>query len=159
MGNFRWTPDALAAFQKRATGWKKTEAGVTTHRIENPASAHRPSKKSELEGQLELQLKAAKIQVVSQHRPVQERKWTLDFAIPERKFGIEVQGGVHRIRDKFTRDIEKRAELRLAGWTVVEVDGESIRDGRALGWIERFLKSPCKLPELYCQDPECKTHK
>lgn len=140
MSNFRWTEEALKAFEKRSTGWRKQEGAVTTHVIEKPASAHRPSRKSELEGELEIQLKAAKIQVVAQHRPVQERKWTLDFAIPERKLGIEVQGGVHRIRDKFARDIEKRAELMLAGWRILEVDGNAIKDGRAFAWVERLLK-------------------
>lgn len=139
MGNFRWTEDALKEFERRSTGWKKTEGRVTTHVTQKPASNHRPSNKSALEQDLEIQLKAAKIQVVGQHRPVQERKWTLDFAIPERKLGIEVQGGVHRIRDKFRRDIEKRAELMLAGWRILEVDGDSIKDGRAFLWVERLI--------------------
>ena len=140
MSAYRWTPEALAEFEKRASGWRRQEGNVTTHVTQKPARVSRPSQKSELEGMLALQLKAIKAVFEPQHRPLPPRKWTLDFAIPERKLGIEVQGMVHRIKDRFKADIEKRAELSLAGWRILEVDGESIRDGRALAWIERLLK-------------------
>lgn len=136
----RWKSDDLDAFEKRSSGWRKREGNVTTHITEKPARAVRQSPKSELEGILAMQLKAIGARFEPQHRPLPPRKWTLDFAMPERKLGIEVQGMVHRIKDRFKADIEKRAELNLAGWRVLEVDGESIRDGRALGWIERFIK-------------------
>lgn len=91
--------------------------------------------------QLKLQLLADKRKdFVQQYQPLPPRKWTLDFAFPDLKLAIEVQGMVHRIKDKFRRDIEKRAELMLSGWKVLEVDGESIRDGRALDWVRRLLR-------------------
>lgn len=139
--SFRWTPEALAAFQKRSSGWKKTEKGVTTHLIENPCGTKRSTNRSELEQQLKLQLTASGFKgFVEQHQPLLPRKWSLDFCIPDRKLAVEVQGMVHRIKDKFKRDVEKRAELMLAGWKVLEVDGESIRDGRAIEWIKRLLQ-------------------
>lgn len=78
---------------------------------------------------------------VLQHQPIPTRKWRLDFAWPDLKVAIEVQGMVHRIKQKFKRDIEKRAELMLAGWEVLEVDGEAIADGAALAWVKRLLGS------------------
>lgn len=141
MGNYKWTEGAVAAFQKRSSGWKKTEQGVTTHLMERPVSSRRSHNRSDLEGQLKLQLLADKRKdFVQQYQPLPPRKWTLDFAFPDLKLAIEVQGMVHRIKDKFRRDIEKRAELMLSGWKVLEVDGESIRDGRALDWVRRLLR-------------------
>lgn len=67
------------------------------------------------------------------------RDFELDFAWPGLKVAVEVQGGVHRIKGKFGRDIEKRALAMLAGWKVLEVDSASIKDGRAIDWVKRLL--------------------
>jgi very-short-patch-repair endonuclease len=137
---FRWNEEAVAAFERRAKGWKKTEGNVTTHCIERPGTSSKTVRRSELEEQLKLQLLASGIKgFIHQHQPLLPRKWSLDFAMLDKKLAVEVQGMVHRIKDKFQRDIEKRAELMLNGWRVLEVDGEAIKDGRALGWIKRLL--------------------
>lgn len=139
--SYKWTPEAVAAFERRAKGWKKTEGNVTTHRIERPGTSSKAVRRSELEEQLKLQLKlSGLLDFIPQHQPLLPRKWSLDFALPDRKLAVEVQGMVHRIKDKFRRDIEKRAELMLNGWRVLEVDGEAIKDGRALVWIKRLLQ-------------------
>src|SRR3954465_14993126 len=99
---FRWTEEALAAFEKKSSGWKKTEKGVTTHLMEKPVSTRRTQNRSDLEGQLKLQLLAEKRKdFIQQYQPLPPRKWTLDFAFPNLKLAIEVQGMVHRIKDKF----------------------------------------------------------
>lgn len=67
------------------------------------------------------------------------RDFELDFAWPGLKTAVEVQGGVHRIKGKFGRDIEKRALAMLAGWRVLEIDAASIRDGLAIEWTKRLL--------------------
>lgn len=67
------------------------------------------------------------------------RKWRFDFSWPELKLAVEVQGGVHMIRDRFHRDIQKRAHAIMAGWTVLEVDPESIRSGEAIAWLKALL--------------------
>lgn len=68
------------------------------------------------------------------------RKWELDFAWPDRKLAVEVQGMVHRIKARFEADVEKRYHALEAGWTVLEVSGKTIRDGRAITWLENLFK-------------------
>lgn len=140
---FRWSEEALAAFRKRQAQWDK-DGTVREHICKGPPKPPRPLKRqaerSRLEVMMEQQLSAAGIKdYVTQHIPLAPRRWRLDFAWPQLKVAIEVQGMVHRIKGKFKRDIEKRAELMLAGWEVLEVDGESINDGMAIYWAKKLL--------------------
>lgn len=141
--SFRWTEEQLAHFDRKAKQWKK-DNGVHTHICKGPPKPATPKKpraadqRSRLEAAFE-ELLLGLPRPVTQHLPIEGRKWSLDFAWPDRKLGVEVQGMVHRIRDKFKRDIEKRANLMLAGWRVLEVDGEAIKDGRARRWMEKLL--------------------
>jgi len=75
------------------------------------------------------------------YRAIEGRKFEIDFAWPALKFGCEVQGMCHRIRERFEADIEKRALLALDGWTILEVSGKTIRDGRAVEWLKAMLKA------------------
>lgn len=68
------------------------------------------------------------------------RKFECDFAYPEVRFGVEIEGMVHRIEGRFKRDIEKHALALLAGWMILRVDGDSIRQGRAVPWAAELLK-------------------
>jgi len=68
-----------------------------------------------------------------------DRDLEFDFAFPSVMVAVEVQGMAHRIKGKFQRDIEKRALAQLAGWRVLEVDGASIRSGKAIGWLKELL--------------------
>jgi very-short-patch-repair endonuclease len=124
----RWTQADVDAYQRRC--------GKVTPKPAKP----KPQEPSALEVLLERQLAAHMMQGYAiQFVPLYPRKWRLDYCWPEKKIGIEVQGMVHRIKGKFKRDIEKRAELMLAGWRVLEVDGDSIRNGRAIAWLGRLL--------------------
>ena len=73
------------------------------------------------------------------YRFLPDRKFELDFAWPELKRAVEVQGMVHRIKSRFKADIEKRALALFAGWVVLEVDGDSIRSGVAVEWVKKLL--------------------
>ena len=66
------------------------------------------------------------------------RKLELDFCWPELKFGVEVEGAVHRIKERFHGDIEKHALALIHGWTVMRVDGRAIRSGAAIGWLQEL---------------------
>lgn len=122
----RWTEADLAAFRRRNGS------------VEKPTP--KPRERSELEIQLEYQVLAHGLGGIAEYRPLPPRRWRLDRAWPEILVGVEVQGMVHRIKGRFKQDIEKRAALLLAGWRVLEVDGEAIRDGRAIAWIQALLK-------------------
>lgn len=98
-------------------------------------------KESALERTLALQLKAVGIpEAERDYRFLPGRRLEIDFCWPDRKIGIEVQGMVHRIKARFEADIEKRALAKLNGWRILEVSGKTIRNGKALEWVQEFLK-------------------
>ncbi len=66
------------------------------------------------------------------------RDFRLDFAWPSLSIGVEVQGGAHRVKGRFSADIEKRALSLLAGWKVLEVNGAAVRDGRGIEWLKQL---------------------
>ena len=81
------------------------------------------------------------------------RSFRLDFAWPDRKLAVEVQGGGWMPADKLgrrrgahgggealERDCEKFALASALGWRVVPVTPAQIKDGRAVRWIEAALE-------------------
>jgi hypothetical protein len=73
-----------------------------------------------------------------------ERRWRCDLAFPARRLAIECEGGLY-ISGRHSRgagaeaDLEKYAELAIAGWRLIRVSPRQIRNGMALAWIERAL--------------------
>lgn len=99
---------------------------------------------SRLEEELALQLRVFRLPAEREFRFHPSRKWRFDFAFPARKLAIEVEGGTwvsgrHTRGEGFELDCEKYAEAAALGWRVIRVTGRHIRDGRALGWVERAL--------------------
>ena len=96
---------------------------------------------------LELQLRAYKV-----HGWVREylfdelhrRKWRLDFAWPERRFAVEIEGGSwvggrHFRGIGIAKDCEKYEAAMLAGWTVYRVTTDMVTSGHAIGVIRRMV--------------------
>lgn len=97
-------------------------------------------RESAIEATLALQMRALKLPAAERnYRFLDGRKFELDFAWPQRKLAVEVQGMAHRIKAKFKADLEKRALALLDGWKVLEVGGNQIRSGVAVQWVERLL--------------------
>ncbi len=63
------------------------------------------------------------------------RDWRFDYAWPDRKIAVEVQGMPHRIRERFLSDVEKLAMAQIYGWRVLLVAGQDVRSGRAVSWL------------------------
>ncbi len=92
-------------------------------------------------------IKAAKLPTpVQQYRFHPVRRWKLDFAWPDRRLYVEVEGGIfikgggrHNRAMGFQADIEKYNEATLAGWRGVRVTTRQVKSGAALGLIERAL--------------------
>lgn len=104
--------------------------------------AVRKQERSRIEVALELQLKAKRFpKPATEFHFLEDRNFRFDFAWPDRKIAVEVQGTQHRIRDRFHADIEKRALALLAGWRVLEVSGRAVRDGRAIQWLRTLMRS------------------
>lgn len=132
MTGIRWTLEDVTDYQRRRT-----------RKHESPALEPAPQRRepSVLERKYDQQLEEAGL-------PAPRRDWfflndrnfELDRAWPALKVAVEIQGMAHRIKGRFKADIEKKALALLAGWTILEVDGASIRDGRAIAWTKRMLE-------------------
>lgn len=95
---------------------------------------------SAIEALLAFQIRALKLPAPErQFKFMTGRKYTFDFCWPDRMLAVECQGMVHRIKDKWQRDLFKRAYALLDGWKVLEVGGDQVRSGVAIQWIERLL--------------------
>lgn len=72
------------------------------------------------------------------------RRWRFDFADPEAKLGIEVEGGMwvigrHQQPEGFEKDMEKYNAAVLAGWRVLRFTGKMVTDGYAVKTIKEAL--------------------
>jgi very-short-patch-repair endonuclease len=95
---------------------------------------------------------------VPEYRFHPERKWRLDFAWPDRKLAVEVEGGVwaadkgrpcqlcgerpkgaHGRGRGILRDIEKGNAAALLGWTLIRVTTRQVDRGEAVLIVRKAL--------------------
>src|SRR5262245_12547573 len=103
---------------------------------------------------------AAQIKLAGLREPIREyrfnpsRRWRADFAWPDRRLLLEVEGAVfvngrHTRGKGFTADIEKYNQAVLDGYKVLRVTPEHIKRGYALGLLaaELDVDLPTGLPK------------
>ena len=103
---------------------------------------------SPLEQTLAWQIKAAGLpQPCPEYLAIPGRKFRFDFAWPEIKLLVEVQGGTfaksktgHSSGLGINRDCEKTVLAQLAGWRVFPLDEKHITSGKALVWIQEAMR-------------------
>jgi len=151
MGMMRFkSEEDFKEFQKR-TGVKETkpfrpkEAPWILESALQPPKPKPPRPTPTGPSQIHIRMRQ-QIQTAGLPEPIEEyyhikgRDMRLDFAWPDRKIGLEVQGMAHRIKGKFHADIEKRALGMLLGWRVLEVSGAAVRDERGIEWLKQLMK-------------------
>lgn len=79
-----------------------------------------------------------------EHRFHPTRLWRFDFAYPEKKIGIEVEGGIwnggrHTRGSGFEDDCEKYNEAVMAGWKVLRFTPKMVTSGAAVNMIADAL--------------------
>mgnify|MGYP001614386223 CR=1 FL=1 len=77
---------------------------------------------------------------VLEHRFAPHRKWRFDLAYPAILFAVEVDGMVHRIKERFVADLEKHQAAFAAGWRVLRVSPAQVRSGEARQLVEQALR-------------------
>lgn len=93
--------------------------------------------KSELEISFAWQLDRFELpKPVEQFRFHPKRKWQFDFAWPERKLAVEIEGGTYsggrHTRGKgFEGDCEKYNAALLLGWRLLRFTGKMVNSGEA----------------------------
>jgi very-short-patch-repair endonuclease len=79
-----------------------------------------------------------------------KRKWRFDFASPAMKLAIEVEGGTtygnsrHSYGKGFDDDAEKYNTASALGWTLFRFSSNMIKSGKAIMFVEDFLKGNYK---------------
>lgn len=59
-------------------------------------------------------------------------RYRIDFALPEKKIGIELDGYAwHSSREAFTKDRERQRNLELNGWRIIRFSGSEIKNDAA----------------------------
>ena len=79
-----------------------------------------------------------------EYRFAPPRRWRFDYAWPDRRLALEVEGGTwaggRHVRGKgYEGDCEKYNAAALLGWTVLRVTTAMLNDGRALALLEEAL--------------------
>lgn len=72
------------------------------------------------------------------------RKWRFDFAIPEQRIGVEIEGGIftqgrHTRGRGYQNDLEKYNTATACGWRVFRFSTDDVKKGRAKPLLERAL--------------------
>lgn len=72
------------------------------------------------------------------------RKWRFDWAYPDCKIAIEVNGGAwtrgRHVRGKgYINDMEKMSEAAARGWRVIHVTPDQLLTDQTLQWIKRAM--------------------
>ena len=89
-----------------------------------------------IEALFALQLRTVKIPFVSEFVFCEQRRWRFDFAFPERKIAVEVEGGVwvqgrHNRGRGYSDDCHKYSIAAALGWTVLRFTARQIQTGLA----------------------------
>lgn len=99
---------------------------------------------SKLEDTLAFQFRAIGLCPEREFRFHPKRRWRFDFAFPDQKIAVEVEGGLyvngrHTRGDGYEKDLKKYSEAMYLGWTVYRCSNELIKSGRALQVVEKLL--------------------
>jgi hypothetical protein len=94
---------------------------------------------------LALLFKAAGLpEPVPEYRFCEGRRWRFDYAFPEHKIALEIEGGVW-VRGRHTRgkgflgDMEKYNRAVILGWKLLRCTPEMVKSGEALRLVQEAL--------------------
>lgn len=106
-----------------------------------------PRALSEGEERLASHLRASNIQFEREYLFFPARKWRFDFAFPEKKIAVEVEGGSaslmspgrHQRQEGFENDMDKYNRAALLGWKVLRYTTRLVKNGFAIDQIIEAL--------------------
>ena len=104
---------------------------------------------SRLEVVLAFQLHASGLTPERQYKFDPCRKYRADFAFPERRLIVEVNGGTWMVKSGHStgtgiqRDYEKANTAQMLGWTYLQFTSKEIYDGSAIKMVEDFMTLRC----------------
>jgi len=123
------------------------ESVIKSHGKNKGMQKQNRRRRSSLEIEFELQMRADKIhEYVIEYMFHPVRKWRFDYAWPEIKFALEIEGGSwlktsgHTSGIGFLSDCEKYDEAMRLGWVVYRAHGDFVRSGRAIETLKILLE-------------------
>lgn len=89
---------------------------------------------------------------VAEYRFHPERRWRFDFAWPDRRIALEVEGlthngGRHQRIKGYTQDLQKYNDAALRGWMLIRVTPAMIRGFSAIEVVRRAFEVPRGTPK------------
>lgn len=138
----RWSEEELNAHLARS--------GTPPPVAEPKPRARRPAGTSKLELELLSHLELMKLTPELQHRFHPERRWRFDFAFPDERVAVEVDGAIFAAENgteagRHARgagrcaDMEKRNAAAELGWLVLCYGPPHVRSGEAALQVERIV--------------------
>jgi hypothetical protein len=81
------------------------------------------------------------------------RRWRFDYAWPDRKLALEVQGGLfvngrHSRGAALVKEHEKLNMAAMLGWRVLYVTPQQVQNGQALSIVESALRPALTVTEV-----------
>ncbi|MFJ2989972.1 hypothetical protein ACIPF8_19065 [Collimonas sp. NPDC087041] len=124
--------------------WPRQLSGTTPVSRKMP---RRPAKgPSPIEELFNFQVRALQLPVVTrEHQFHPTREWRIDFAWPDRKLAIEIEGGIwtqgrHTRGAGMRADMEKYNAMAEMGWALLRFDSTAVSSGAAIKQVERFFQ-------------------
>ncbi len=125
----------------------KREKHISIDEYRKLAANEKPAKRSrsELEVELLAQINMLKLpKPQEEYKFLEDRRFRFDFAYPEYRLAIEVQGGIwrkggHSSAKGIMRDCEKYNLAQLNGWTLLLFTAEDVHSGEAARVIAMLL--------------------
>jgi very-short-patch-repair endonuclease len=98
--------------------------------------------RSQPEMLMETLLREAKITTVPEYRFHSTRRWRFDFAIPDKKIAIEIEGGTwsggrHTRGGGFRKDCEKYNTAAGLGWKIFRFTSDMVYDMTAIEFLKK----------------------
>lgn len=127
-------------------------ANILLNRPEEKSRKPAPRRESALELELYGHLTVMGLEPVKQFRFHAERRWRLDFAFPDMRIGVEVDGGIFAaengtVAGRHARgmgrcnDFEKRNAAAELGWLILCYGPPQVRSGEAALQVERIVRA------------------
>ena len=87
------------------------------------------------------------VECVKEYKFHPERRWRFDYAIPEHKIALEVEGGVwtqgrHTRPQGFLGDIEKYNQATLMGWRVFRTTPTELYRTATVNLLKKAINAP-----------------
>ena len=78
-------------------------------------------------------------------KPWQRRKWAFDFAWPNYRVALEVEGGIwvqgRHVRGKgYENDCRKYSVAAIAGWAVIRATQRMLENGEAIEMVKQAVE-------------------